>query len=500
MWRPQKVFDALPFTAAAVLAFVLMFAVSIPLTFAQQATPSITGVPNPTVRVVHASPDAPAVNVLVDGQPVAENLAFGSATEYLDLAAGDHQVQVVPADSDAAIIDQTVTLEGWTSSILAVTGDLANIQLQQQAVDVTETDPGQARLRLLNADPQGANLGLAIAGSPDTLVGGTGFPEASDYAGVTPGTYDLEVRNTDSGEVVTTSPGFTVDAGQVYDLIALGASGGGQPTLLALTTPVAIPCSETLGIGEAADSCLRVIHTSPNAGPVDVYIGESPIAEGLEFGTASEFTAVPNGDQQLRIVAAGQPVDQAIVDVTQGLTSGGAGQVLISGLADDVQATIMGVDLRALPANQARARVIHASPDSDAVNVTVGDGQTPFSGIDFRNASGYVVFNAGSQTFQLRETGSDTLLLEATDVPLEAGMVYDIVALGQSEDGTLQLVIYEANAGTLEGAGATPIAGTPAAGAAGATPAAAATPVIAVGSTPVVEEAGEATPAATPTS
>lgn len=500
MWRPPKVFNSLHLTAAAVLAFVLMFALSVPLTFAQQATPAVTGVPNPTVRVVHASPDAPPVNVLVDGQPVAENLAFGSATEYVDLTAGDHQVQVVPAGSDAPVIDQTVTLDGWTSSILAVVGDLANIQLQQQAVDVNETDPGQARVRLLNADPQGTNLDLSIAGGQEQLVNSTGFPNASDYATVNPGTYDLEVRNADSGEVVTSSPGFTVDAGQVYDLIALGSAKGGQPTLLALTTPADIPCSETLGIGEASDSCLRVIHASPDAGPVDVYIGDSPIVQGLEFGNASDFTAAPNGDQQLRIVPAGQPVDQAVVDTTQGLTPGAAGQVLISGLANDLQATIMGVDLRALPANQARVRVIHASPDLDAINVTVSDGQTPFGGIDFRNASGYVVFNAGSQTFQLRETGADTLLLEATDVPLEAGMVYDIVAIGQSEDGTLQMVIYEAKAGTLEGAAATPIAGTPAAAAAGATPAAPATPVVAVGSTPVVEQAGEATPAATPAS
>ncbi len=500
MRRPQKVFDTLSLTTAAVLAFVLMFALSAPLALAQQATPAVTGVPNPTVRVVHASPDAPAVTVLVDNQPVAEQLAFGSATEYVDLPAGDHQVQVIPEGGDAPVIDQAVTLDGWTSSILAITGDLANIQLQQQAVDVSETDPGQARLRLLNADPQRANLGLAIAGGQDPLIGGTGFPNTSDYVAVNPGAYDLELRDMDSGEVVTSSPGFTVEAGQVYDLIALGAAADGQPTLLALTTPVAIPCGETLGIGEATDSCLRVIHAAPDAGPVDVYIGDSPIAEGLAFGDASEFTAAANGDQQLRIVAAGQPIDQAIIDMTQGLTSGGAGQVLISGMTDDVQATIMGVDLRALPANQARVRVIHASPDLDAIDVAVAGDQTPFAGIAYRNASGYVVFDAGTVSFQLRENGSDTLLLEAPDVPLEAGMVYDIVAIGQSEDGTLQMVIYEANAGTLEGAGATPIAGTPAAATTGATPAAVMTPVVAVGSTPVMEEAGEATPAATPAS
>ena len=497
MWPPQKARTTLPLSLAGVLAFVLMFALAVPFTFAQQATPSVTGVPNPTVRVVHASPDAPEVNVLVDGQPVAENLAFGSATEYLDLPAGDHQVQVVPAGTDAPVIDVAVTLEGWTSSILSVVGNVANIQLTQQVVDVSEMAPGQARLRLFNADPQGGNLDMAVAGSQDLLASGTGFTTASEYAGVNPGMFDLELRSTDTGEVITTSPGFTVEAGQVYDLIALSAPQGGQPTLLALTTPATIPCSQTLGVGEAADSCLRVIHASPDAGPVDVYIGESPIAQGLEVGDASEFTAAPNGEQQLRIVAAGQPVDQALIDMTQGLTTGAAGQVVISGLTDDLQATIMGVDLRALPANQARVRVMHASPDLDAVNVTTADGQTPFSGIDYRNAYGYVVFNAGNATFQLRETGSDTLLLEAVDVPLESGKVYDVMAIGRSEDGTLQLVIFEANAGTLEGAGATPIAGTPAA-AAGATPAAAATPVIAVGSTPVVEEAGEATPAATP--
>lgn len=491
MWQPQKVLHSLPLAAAAVLAFVLMFAISAPLAFAQEATPLVIGDPNPTFRVVHASPDAPAITVLVDGQPVAENLAFGSVTAYVDVPAGDHHVQVVPADSDAPSIDQTVTLNGWTSSILAVVGDVANMQFLQQAVDVSETEPGQSRVRLLNADQQNVNLGLGIAGSQDTLVGGTGFPNASDYVAITPGTYDLEVRNTDSSEIVTSSPGFTVEDGMVYDLMALGASDGGQASLLALTTPVAIPCSQTLGMGQPADSCLRVIHAAPDTAPVDIYIGESPIVKGLEFGGASEFTVSPSGEQQLRVVPAGQPVDQAVIDMTEGLTPGAAGQVLITGLADDLQAAIMGVDLRALPANQARVRVVHASPDLDAINVTAADGQTPFTGIDFRYASGYVVFHAGASTFQVRITGSEPLLLEAADIPLKAGFVYDIVAIGKREDGTLKLVVYEANAGTLQGAGATPIAGTPASAAAGATPAAAATPVM--------EEAGDAMPAATPT-
>jgi hypothetical protein len=480
-----------------VFGLIAAMAVSAPWTLAQEATPTVAGVPDPTVRVVHASPDAPAVNILVDGQPLAEGVAFGSASEYAALSPGDHQVQVVPTDGGAPVIDQTVTFDGWTSNILAVVGQLANIQLQTNTVDITETEAGQARFRIVNAVPDAPSITLGVSGTDDPLVDGVQFPNASDYQNINPGTYDLDVRNADSGETLLAAPGVQVEAGQVYDLFALGQAGNGSAQLLPLVTPVATACSMTLGVGQATDSCLRVIHAAPDAGPVDVYIGEAPIAQGLEFGSASTFGAAPNGEQQLRVVPAGAPVDQAIIDMTQGLTAGSAAQIVVSGLADDVQATIAGVDLRALPQNQARVRVVHASPDLDPIDVALAGGPTPFEGIGFRSQSGYVVFDAGTYGFQLRESGTETLLLEALDVPIEAGMVYDIVAIGQSENGTLQMMILNATAGVLAGPSATPIAATPAGM---ATPAAEATPVLAVGSTPVVEVPGEATPAATPTS
>jgi len=197
------------------------------------------------------------------------------------------------------------------------------------------------------------------------------------------------------------------------------------------------------------------------------------------------------------VVPAGGSLDQAVIDTTQGLTTGNAGQITVTGLSGDYQASIVGVDLRALPANQARVRVVHTAPDLEAIDVSLNDGSVPFSAIDYRTESGYVVFDAGTYSFQLRENGSDTLLLSADDVQIKPGTVYDIVVLGQSENGTLQMVFYEANAGVLTGQQATPITGTPQAE---ATPAASATPVLAIGATPVTVTPGAATPAATPAS
>jgi hypothetical protein len=38
----------------------------------------------------------------------------------------------------------------------------------------------------------------------------------------------------------------------------------------------------------------------------------------------------------LRVVPAGAPVDQAVIDMTQGLTAGSAGEIIVTGLADDL--------------------------------------------------------------------------------------------------------------------------------------------------------------------
>lgn len=531
--------------ALAAGAFLLLLAglVFAPAVLARQdAQTGVTGVPDPTVRIVHASPDAPAVDVLVDGQPIAQGVAFGAATEFVPLSPGDHRVQVVPEGLDAPAIDQTVTLEGGAAYILAAIGPLAEIQLQANRVNLDPIAPGQARLRLLNAVPDVAALDLAVAGSNEPLVGGVAFPTAAAPAAdtgltggadqgagvgtgpgagagadqaagglvadgggsqeVAAGTYDLEVRNTDTREVLAEVPAVRLEPGQAYDMVALGQPGGQNVTLLPLATRVNVPCGEVLGLGEAVGTCLRVVHASPDAGPVDVYVGEAPIAQGLAYGAFTEFAAAPGAQQQLRVVPAGGPLDQAVLDSNQDFGDGQAYQMTIAGLAaegaaEPLTAWLAGVDLTPLPENQARVRVVHASPDTEPIDVAVAGGPTPFDAIQYGSQSGYVAFDAGTYTFQLRLNDGNTLLLEAPEVQLQPGMVYDVYAIGQSENGTLQMMVLATQAeiqrGALAAAG-TPIV-TPR-----ATPAAEATPVIAVGATPVLATPGAATPAATPTS
>lgn len=270
--------------------------------------------------------------------------------------------------------------------------------------------------------------------------------------------------------------------------LALGLASVSLPASTTSAQELAIPaCAEVFDLEIATASCLRVVNASTEAaGPVDVYVGDAAIAQGIEYGQATEFAAIPGDAQDIRVVPAGGAVEDATLDLNEDLQPGGAYQLTVSGLTnDDLSSWLSGVDVSPLPEDQARVRVVHASPDLGEVDVAVASDGVPFEGIELGNQSGYVPFEAGDFTFQVRQAGQDTLLLENPDpLTLEPGMNYDIYVMGQSENGTLAMVVFAAEVGFG-------IAGD-------MTTADVATPVLAVGDTPIEVTPGEQTPAAEP--
>ena len=105
------------------------------------------------VRVAHLSPDAPAVDVLVNGKAAFTNLSFGEFTEYADLPAGDYQIQVVAAGTDGpAVIDTEVALPADGDFSIAAIDTLENITAAIFE-DENLRIPGTTRVRFVHASP-----------------------------------------------------------------------------------------------------------------------------------------------------------------------------------------------------------------------------------------------------------------------------------------------------------------------------------------------------------
>lgn len=69
------------------------------------------------VRVVHLSPDAPAVDVYANGAAVVNDAAFPGGTGYLNVPVGDYTFEVAPAGTtadDVLSVNLSATLEADT--------------------------------------------------------------------------------------------------------------------------------------------------------------------------------------------------------------------------------------------------------------------------------------------------------------------------------------------------------------------------------------------------
>jgi hypothetical protein len=412
-----------------------------------------------TLRVVHASPGAPEVDVLLDGQTLLQGVAYGTASSYSTMTPEEHRVQIVPTGqtADAAVVDETIDAAPGQAYVVAVFGLLNDIGGAVYDVDLSEIEPGNARVRLLNFSPDAGAIDLLETGG-DEWFGDVDLGEASDYRDIAPATYSADVRG-DEDRVLLTVSELPFEETRVYDVVVLGQVADDSLELQSLVTTVSPSCGEVLGLeGSSEDACVRLVHAAPDAPPIDVYLNDAQIGQNLEFGTATEYVMAPSGaGRGVRVTATGTPVEEAIVDASLDFDPGQAYEILVTGGGDDLEATITGTDLRPLAQGQARLRVINASPDAGAFDVGIaGDEENLFEGVDFRDATDYVVLDAGDYSLEVRPGGEDMTVALQSDATLEEGVTYDLVALGRPDDQTLTLLALIAPVALQTGDVATP--------------------------------------------
>ena len=142
------------------------------------------------MRVLHASPDAPSVDVYLDGAKVDAlvNVPFASISDYLMILAGDHKVEVYPTGtSDTAVIaaDVTVTRVPPTPSRRHPVATI------KAAVFVDDAMPraGAVRLRVVHLSADAPSVDVAPDGA-DPVVSDLAYPKATDYLDLDGGSYD----------------------------------------------------------------------------------------------------------------------------------------------------------------------------------------------------------------------------------------------------------------------------------------------------------------------
>ena len=223
------------------------------------------------IQVVHASPDAPAVDVLVNGAVALANIDYKEATAATALEVGSYDIQVdgiTPGGPATVIGPVNLAFAADTLYSVVAVGDLASIEPVILEQPDRAVDPGNARVRVLHAAPLAPQVdvyattpGADLAASAP--LGSFSFKEDLGPVQVPAGDYQIRVTlPNDPASVVFDSGTITLQDGNDFLISAVeNTTTGASPISLAVATTVG--SLEIFDVETTAD--LRVVHASPDA-------------------------------------------------------------------------------------------------------------------------------------------------------------------------------------------------------------------------------------------
>lgn len=246
-------------TAAAALAL----AVAAPVFAAEKLTAVVavddTGTPEAGqawVRVLHGSPDAPAVDVKANDSDILTNVPFATISDYIPVPADTYNIKVCATGTDTCVIDADLTFEDGKKYTVAATDLVAQIK-PQVLEDTAAPNAEQAQVRVIHFSADTPAVDVLTQDGSAKVVENLAFPNATGYLALDAGSYDLKVCANADNTVCPLDPGaLDLAAGTAYSVFAIGSleatlDDGGEPAPTDGAEPTP-PATDTVAAGDVA--------------------------------------------------------------------------------------------------------------------------------------------------------------------------------------------------------------------------------------------------------
>lgn len=401
--------------------------------------------PTSELRVLHASPDAPKVDVLAGGEAVLEGVDYKIGSGYLTVPAGTLTVAVdgiLPGDDTATVIGPVdLDLESGTRYTVVAFGEVADIEPLVVTVPVATVGSNETRVQVLHAAPAAPEADVFVVepgtSDPTGLAPLGAFDQKETLGPVTvpAGEYRILVTLTGDTDVVFDSGPVTLPGGADLLLTAVNNTATGD-------APISLVAMDGSGSFEILDTNtpanIRVVHASPDAPAVDVVVNDdfaNPLVPALAFPETTGYVAPAPDDYNVKVVPAG--TTNAVVDADLTLDAGESYTVIALGLASgtpSIEPLVLVDDPRRV-ATEARVRLVHASTLAGEVDIYVTEpgasleASTPaFTAVPFKADTGYVSLPTGTYDVSVTPTGSTIPAIGPIELTLQASGVYVAIA------------------------------------------------------------------------
>ncbi len=184
---------------------------------------------NAFIRVLHASPGAPAVDVYANGKLIAGNLAYRAFTPYQQVDSGNYNILIYPAGQmTTPLLDTSVRIEPGTISTVVAINRPGELGLQLIPEPKLMIPPGRTMVRFIHLSPNAPGVDVTLPNGRK-LFSDVTYREVTDYIPVNPGTYTLQARIADTDQVVLNVPNVRLLPSRFYSVYAVGLAAGTPP-------------------------------------------------------------------------------------------------------------------------------------------------------------------------------------------------------------------------------------------------------------------------------
>lgn len=187
------------------------------------------------VRILHAVPDAPNVDVYANDTLIAQNLAYGNYTDYSSLPEGTYKIALYVTGTEEPVLANMLMVHPNSMFTISAIGLVNNMEFLGVSDAAHIGNPDNAMIRFLHLSPDAPAVDITL---PDgsVIFSEVSFKELTPYLIVSPGSYTVEVRVSGTDTTVLSVPDLNLEPGMIYTVYAIGLVNE-APDLEALVVP-----------------------------------------------------------------------------------------------------------------------------------------------------------------------------------------------------------------------------------------------------------------------
>jgi hypothetical protein len=371
-----------------------------------------------------AEPPELEVYVNQDPVPVFTNVRSGQATGKNVVAPGNYTFDVYLAgsdpDSDTPLASIEATIAENQSVFVIANGRPDNIRLNVFADDVTPVPVNTARLQVINLSEAVPEFGLVAQNDIQYIDQISQGSMAT--VNVPGGSYAWRLVNPDNPNAVLGQAETNAPSGSLATLVIHGVQ---RLRYVWFNEPI------------EQVATVRVVHASPTAPTVDIYLNGDLILNNLSYLDFTEYLTLTPANYELTVYPDGVTPEDEVDPLWQdnlNITGNAVAFTMVAMGTDNFRVNVYPDNLEIIPPGQARIRFVHAVQNVPALSViNAANGGVLAGGLGFGQGSDNLNVNANTRTFNFSNTGVG-VFYRVESFPLAVGGHYTFIAIGDAND------------------------------------------------------------------